>query len=142
MFLFSGYFPIELRGKERRFRRRVGYRLPRRRVLKFRKVRELRPPAFPDRRGELRPEVAEEEERPRAPPFLAHEEHRDLRREKVDSGDGAHGLRRRERRQPLAEGAVADLVVVLDETDEGGRRQARARLAARASRDAPSVSPW
>ena len=29
------------------------------------------------------------------------------------------GLRRRERLEPLAEGAVADLVVVLQEVDEG-----------------------
>ena len=37
-----------------------------------------------------------------------------------------------ERGDPLAEGAIADLVVVLEEAHEGGRGQVRARLAARA----------
>ena len=42
----------------------------------------------------------------------------------------------RQRRQPVAERAVADLVVVLQEVDEGGRRQVRrsARRAAAPSR--------
>src|SRR5208283_1175921 len=37
----------------------------------------------------------------------------------------------RQHAQTLAEGAIADLVVVLDEGDEGGRRQGRARTASR-----------
>ena len=44
--------------------------------------------------------------------------------------------------QPLAESAIADLVVVLEEADEGGRRQVAARLAARGPRGSIDHSPW
>ena len=64
-------------------------------------------------------------------PLLAHEQHRRLRQEEIDARERAHGRRRSERVQPLAEGAVADLVVVLNERDEGAGRKVRARPAAR-----------
>ena len=50
--------------------------------------------------------------------------------------------RSRQRRQPVAQGTVADLVVVLQEIDEGGRRHVAARLAARlAVTDGARVRP-
>ena len=64
-------------------------------------------------------------------PFLAHEQHGDLREQQVDGRHGREGRGGRERVQPVAEGAVADLVVVLHEAHEGGRRQFPRGLAAR-----------
>ena len=78
-------------------------------------------------------EIAEERERPRRSPFFAHEQHRDHRRQQRDRERGldrpgiGHAL------EPVAERAVADLVVVLQEIDEGGRRKLAARLAAQLS---------
>ena len=63
--------------------------------------------------------------------FLAHEQERNRGREQEDRQHAAQCPGRRERMQPLAEGAIADLVVVLQEVDERVRRQVRARLAAR-----------
>ena len=54
-------------------------------------------------------------------------------RQEQDGRGRAHRLGGSERGDPLAEGAVADLVVVLEESHEGGRRQRGARLAAGAS---------
>ena len=127
--------PVELGRGKGRVGQRVGDALARRRVLELRKAGELVAPALAHGIGEIGPEIAEEREGLRRRPFLAHEQHRHLRQQQVDGGDGAHRLGRRRGRQPVAEGAVADLVVVLDERDEGGRRQARAGLAARCRRD-------
>ena len=66
-------------------------------------------------------------------------------------GDGASSsdrprpsqrARSAQRGEPLAERAVADLVVVLQEVDERGRRQVRARLAARRAVAVGRGSPW
>src|SRR6185312_12967887 len=51
-------------------------------------------------------------------------------REKLDCGRGGQRLARYERNEPLAESTIADLVVILQEVDEGERRQMGARLAA------------
>ena len=76
-------------------------------------------------------EVAPEQERLRRGPFLAHEQERQAWRQEQDRRGRAHRVGGRERRDPLAEGAIADLVVVLQEPDEGRRGQRAARLAAR-----------
>ena len=52
-------------------------------------------------------------------------------RQQRDRERGLDLLRRSEAFQPVAERAVADLVVVLQEIDEGRGRQLAARLAAR-----------
>src|SRR6185436_4279968 len=93
-------------------------------------ARELLAPALAHRLAELAVEVAEEEERLAAAPFLAHEEERRRRREKLDRRERLQLAILRERDQPFAHRAVADLVVVLQEIDEAARRQLRARLAA------------
>jgi hypothetical protein len=109
-------------------RRRVGDALPRRGVLEFWEAGELLAPSLAHRLGQLRPEVGEEGEGLRRRPFLAHEQHRHLRQQQVGGGHRAHRLGRGEVGQAVAEGAIADLVVVLDEGDEGGGWQRRARL--------------
>ena len=101
------------------------------RIGELGKAREFLAPSLSDRLRQLSAEVAEKEEWRRRAPFLAHEQHRDLRREQVDAGERADDLRRSQRVQPFAKRAIADLVVVLDERDEGVRRQLSARAAAR-----------
>ena len=54
-----------------------------------------------------------------------------LRREQIDARKRPDDLRRREDVQPFAEGAIADLVVVLNEGDESAGRQPRAWTPAR-----------
>ena len=137
----SRSLPVELGRGKGRFGHRVGDALAHRRVLELREAGELVAPALAHGVGQIGPEIAEERERLRRRPFLAHEQHRHLRQQQVDGGDGAHRLGRRGGRQPVAEGAVADLVVVLDEGDEGGRRQVCAGLAARHGRDRASSRP-
>ena len=84
-----------------------------RRVLELGEAGELLAPAFAHGVGEFGAEIAEEREGLRRAPFLAHEQHRDLRQQQIDRGDRAHRFGRRDRVQPIAKGAVADLVVVL-----------------------------
>ena len=101
------------------------------RDLQTREAREFLAPAFSHRLRQLSIEVAEKEEWRRRAPFLAHEQHRYLRREQVDARKRADRLRGRQRVQPFAKRAIADLVVILDEGDESVRRQFGARAAAR-----------
>ena len=56
---------------------------------------------------------------------------RDLRAEKLQRDGGLERLRVGERRQPFAERAIADLVVILQEQHKGGGRQIGAWRAAR-----------
>jgi hypothetical protein len=65
-------------------------------------------------------EVAEIQERVRFAPFLAHEQHRGLRRQQQQRQRRLDRAGLDEGREAFAKGAVADLVVVLDEIDEGG----------------------
>ena len=75
-------------------------------------------------------------------PLLAHEQQRRRGREQQQRHRRAQrGFVRCEARQALAEGAVADLVVVLQEGDEGGRRQMGAGLAARWPPGGPRPRP-
>ena len=78
-------------------------------------------------------EIDEELERRRRAPFLPHEQHRNLRRQDYPGVRQRQLFRARQRRQTFAEGAVADLIMVLDMRDKGRRRQVRGRLAARLS---------
>ena len=77
---------------------------------------------------------------PRAP-FLAHEQHRDVRASSSSARRGAQRLRDRRARQPLAERAVADLVVVLQ---EASRTRSAAGRALGSPRGLPRMrrSPW
>ncbi len=75
--------------------------------------------------------VGEVEEGLHRAPLLAHEQQRWHRREQEDGGEAGAPTLVGEAREPLAESAVADLVVVLDEVDEAGRRQVARRLAAK-----------
>ncbi len=61
----------------------------------------------------------------RRAPFLTHEQHRDLRQQQVDRSCRAHRRCGRQHADALAECAIADLVVILQKSDEGGRRQLR-----------------
>ena len=80
-----------------------------------RERRELRAPALAGGVGDQRVDVVGEElERRVLAVLLAHEQQRHERREQGAEG----GQRTSRRRQPVAHGAVADLVVVLVEHDE------------------------
>ena len=96
----------------------------------------------PTRAGSSRLEVAEVRERLGRRPFLAHEEHR--RRgasstRAVAARKRLHRVRSCASRSPQC--AIADLIVVLQEVDEGGRRQMCAGLAARAPAASASARP-
>ena len=75
-------------------------------------------------------EIGEIAERLGGAPLLAHEHQRHLRGEQEHGLHRAHRLFGGEVGDALAEGPVADLVMVLHETDEGRGRQMSARLAA------------
>src|SRR5438067_4652549 len=92
-------------------------------------VGEFLAPALGHRAREIAREIAEIKEWRRGAELLAHEEHWRRRREEKDRACEPQRLRIGEGAQALAEGAVADLVVVLQEVDEGFRREMRARLA-------------
>ena len=80
--------------------------------------------------GEIGPEIAEIEKRRAGQKLLPHEEERHRRREQHARRCRGERLLPGERADPLAEGAVADLVVGLEEVHECGRRQVGARLPA------------
>src|SRR4051794_22934505 len=84
-------------------------------------------------------EIDEELERGRCRPFLTHEEQRDLWREKIDRLGESESLRWDQIRQAIAEGAVADLIVILKEGHESCRRQMARRFSAN---DAVLVRRW
>src|SRR5690606_21578207 len=92
--------------------------------------RKLPASPFTHRVREFVVKVREEQERLPGAPLFSHEEKRDLRRQEKDCRQRACSRRFRQHVDPFAEGAVADLIVILDEADEGGRRQLSARLAA------------
>jgi starch phosphorylase len=95
---------------------------------------ELLAPALADGVGQFAVEVAEMEDRRAGVPLLAHEHQRNLRREQQRHAQRLQALRPGlvdQRRDALAERAIADLVVALQKGDEGDRRQLRARLPVR-----------
>src|SRR4029078_13686130 len=79
--------------------------------------------------GKVALEVAEEWKWRSCAPFLTHEQQRRRRRQQHDRERGFERASRREHCQPLAKGAVADLVVVLQEIDKGRCRERQGRLA-------------
>jgi hypothetical protein len=64
-------------------------------------------------------EIGEEVERPGAGPFLAHEQQGDLGGEQEHRRYRAEPVFVDQRRQPFAHGASADLIVGLQEADQG-----------------------
>ena len=93
--------------------------------------REFLSAAGAHRLGKAAAKIAKEGKRPPRSPFLAHEQHRHIRREQGDGERGFQGFCFCILRQAVAKRAIADLIVVLHEVDEGERRQRAARLAAR-----------
>jgi len=81
--------------------------------------------------GESTLEVAEKREGDRRAPFLALKQHRHHRGEQGNRERGLDLFWRCQAFQPLAKRTITDLIVVLQEVDEGRRRQLAARLAAR-----------
>src|SRR5262249_50675794 len=94
-------------------------------------VRELAPPSLAHERCERWSEVAEEWKRGRGGPLLAHEEEWRRGREEQDGHGGGQRPRRHVGGESVTPRPVADLVVVLQERDEGRGRQVRAWLPAR-----------
>src|SRR6185437_9712970 len=127
----SGEAAVDAAALESFERQRIGNRFARFLGCEGGEMGELAPAALPDGVAKRAAKVAEEEEGLARAELLAHEEKRRRRREKKDRDGGAERFARGERDQPLAEGAVAYLIVVLDEIDEGKRRQVTAGLAAR-----------
>ena len=122
--------PVQSRRLEGRERVRIRNVRPRRFAGELGKLPELAPAALAHGVRHLVVEIGEKAERLRRAPFLAHEQERNVGREQEHR---LHGLDRavlRKVRDAFAERAVADLIVVLDERDECGRRQMTARLAA------------
>ncbi|MDR8969313.1 hypothetical protein FEP58_05702 [Burkholderia multivorans] len=122
---------VQRRAREGRRVVRIRNRVAMRGIGERRKRGEFAAAALAYGVGERAAIVGEELERLRAAVFFAHEQQRDLRRQQQQRGQRAQRVVVRERAQPLAERAIADLVVVLQERHERGRRQLRARLAAR-----------
>ena len=110
---------IELGGQEGGFRLRIRDRVAQVRVGEGAKAGELRAATFGDEPAQLRVEVGEEEERRRSRELLPHEEHRRLRREEQERGGGRVPPGVDLVIEPLAKGAIADLIVVLGAEDEG-----------------------
>src|SRR6185437_10600982 len=115
--------PLEVRRCEGRRIAGVGYGAL--------EMSELAQTPLADLVREPRLEVTEVGEGLEGAPFLTHEEHRRRRREQQYRRRGPQGLGTRELREPLAPGAIAHLVVILQEVDERRWRQVRARLTAR-----------
>src|SRR5271170_8115495 len=122
--------PIEFGCKEGSLGGRIGDLRHPLRIRELRKARKLLAPPFTHGVGQLPAVVGKKEEWRRRAPFLAHEQHRYLRREQVDACQRPDSLRTSERIQALAKCAIADLVVVLDERYESIRRQSGAGTAA------------
>ena len=108
----------------------VSQTLQRVRVGKLGQMAELLAAPVTHLVGEGRRIVTEEVERPGRAPLLPHEKHRDARCQQQNGGAKANCRRRGQRRQPLAERRVADLVVVLQEVDESRWRQMGRRCSA------------
>ena len=90
-------------------------------------------PAFAHRLGKTGFEVAEKHKGPQAGPLFAHEQQRDLRRQQHDGDAGVQCGFRRTRCEAHSEGVVADMVMILQKRDKGGRRQLSRCFATRPS---------
>ena len=92
---------------------------------------ELLASSLADRVRQFALVIGEIQERFARGAFLAHEQQRNHRREQLQRYRQAQRLGFGEDAETLAEGAVADLVVVLQKQHEGVRRQVGTRFAAR-----------
>src|SRR5579872_5015018 len=113
MRFFLDLGPVELCRKKGRFRYRIGNFLPLRGIAEFRKPGKFFAATAAHRIREVRTKIAKEQKWPFRPPFLPHENHRYLRKQKIHRNDCADRLRRGELRQTLTECAVTNLIVVL-----------------------------
>lgn len=93
------------------------------------KPSEFTAPSLGDRACELRAECAEERKRSACPIFLSHEKKGWGWGEEKDCKGRTDGIRSGEEGDPFAECPVSDLVVVLEEGNEGGRGEKGAWLA-------------
>ena len=121
--------PVKHRAGSRRLRLGIGDPRPRLRMRELREARELTAAPFRHQMPHLRAQVRKEEEGLRGCPLLPHEEQRQVRGEQENGGGRAHRLGLCQGRDAFAEGAIADLVVVLQKAHEARGRKARARLA-------------
>src|SRR5690242_6695330 len=110
-----------------------GIRIGNLRAAEGDKSRELAPAAFADSIGQRAMMIGEELEGRAAEALLAHEQQGNVRAEKLQCRRRAQSRGMGERRQAVAERAIADLIVVLQEKNEGGRRQVGTRRSARLS---------
>ena len=101
-----------------------------------RKAGKLLPPSFRYSGPQVGAQIAEEQKRLTGSPFLPHEEQRQRRGQKQHGRGRPDRLRRGQGRDALTEGPVTNLIVILEEPDEGRRRQVPARFAAR-----PTLEP-
>src|SRR5258708_31071796 len=83
------------------------------------KGRELAPAAFADGVGQRAMMVSEELEGRAAQLLFAHEQQGNVWAEKLQGDGGSQRFRMGERRQAVAERAISDLVVILQEEEEG-----------------------
>ena len=122
--------PCSRRLQSRRERAKVSGSCASGRIPGARDRRELARPTRAHALVELRVRVVGEvQERRRLAVLLAHEQQGHERREQHDAGDELDRLEAHERRQPLAERPVADLVVVLGVHDEVAAVEAHGRSA-------------
>ncbi len=111
------------------------------RIGERRKPGKLIPSAFAHRFGKLRSMIGKEQEGRSAGGLFAHEEQRHLWAQDLQCYGGFQRGWFHQRGQALAECAVADLVVILQEQHEGGWRQVRAGHAAGLA-GILRLSPW
>src|SRR4051812_545946 len=109
---------------------RIGDTLASPGVRKRREARKLAPPPFAHGVGEFAVMIGEELEWRLRRHLLAHEDERNLRTEQLQRDSGFERFRLDGICQPIAESAIADLIVVLQEQYESTRRQIRTRCAA------------
>ena len=105
--------------------------LPRLRLRELGKALELAAAALGHERAQVLAEIGEEEEGLGRRPLLSHEEQGYGRGEEEYRGRRAHRFGRGEGGEALAEGAVADLIVILEKAHEARGGKPRARLAPR-----------
>ena len=113
-----GLVDRQARGNERRLRLWVWNPFARRRVGELRKRLEFLAAAFGDQPTELRVMVSEVLKGSRSREFLAHEQHRGARQKQQQRRGVREAIQVDLLVQPLAEGTIAHLVVVLQRVDE------------------------
>src|SRR4051812_28358579 len=92
------------------------------------KALQLAPSPLSHGFGQLALEIDKEEERLAGAMLLTHEQHGNPGREEQDRHHRSQRFGVAQLYQPIAEAAIADLVVVLQEVDEGRGREMSARL--------------